>query len=45
MTALSALAFAVLVWGVIALVLLVFVYEVYVIATDMGWISARSERS
>ena len=37
MAALSATAFAVLVWGVVGLVLAVFVYEVYALAVDLGW--------
>lgn len=36
MAALSALAFAVLLWAVIGLVFVLFVYEVYALATDAG---------
>lgn len=36
MTAVGTLAFAVLVWGAVALVLAVFVYEAYAVARDLG---------
>jgi hypothetical protein len=35
---LSSTAFAVLLWGTVLAVFLVFVYEVYAIADDAGWI-------
>lgn len=38
MSALGPTAFAALVWTVVLLVLAVFVYEVYVLAVDAGWL-------
>lgn len=38
MAAMSAAAFAAVFWGTVALVLLVFVYELYAITVDLGWI-------
>lgn len=37
MVALSPVGFAAIVWGTIALVVVVFVYELFAIAMDFGW--------
>lgn len=38
MAALGPAAFGALVWGVIGLVVVVFIYEVYAIVADLGWL-------
>ena len=43
MTALGPAAFGALVWGVIGLVVAVFVYEVYAVAADLGWLPTRPQ--
>lgn len=43
MSVMTATAFAVFVWGVIGLVLLVFAYEVYTLAIDSGWSKDRTD--
>jgi hypothetical protein len=37
MTAIGPAAFALVVWGSVACVSLVFLYEIYTIAGDVGW--------
>lgn len=42
MVAISSALFAVLVWGSVALVLLVFLYVIYAVLRDAGLVSDRS---
>lgn len=41
----SEAAFVALVWGSVAVVLAVFAYEVYVLATDLGWFGGGGDGS
>lgn len=45
MTVMGPTAFAVLLWGVLLVVSLVFVYEAYAIADEYGWIDRTVRRS